>query len=81
MTEVLTPDIYIELTGSSKAVTRRDNSGGGRGAYSYIRDLPGGFLLKAIVFMVCEHEYMNIRPSIIAFSYGPGFKKLKIICI
>ena len=30
--------------------------------YSYIRVLPDGFLLKAIVFTVCEHEYMNIQP-------------------
>jgi hypothetical protein len=27
---------------------------------SYIRVLPDGFLLKAIVFTVCEHEYMNL---------------------
>jgi hypothetical protein len=26
------------------------------------RVLPDGFLLKAIVFPVCEHEYMNIPP-------------------
>jgi hypothetical protein len=32
------------------------------GAYSYVRVLPDGFLLKAIVFTVCEHEYMNIPP-------------------
>jgi hypothetical protein len=36
--------------------------GGGGGVYSYIRVLPDGFLLKAIVFPVCEHEYMNIHP-------------------
>ena len=35
---------------------------GGGGIYSYIRVLPDGFLLKAIVFTVCEHEYMNIPP-------------------
>ena len=37
--------------------------GGGWGGcvYSYIRVLPDGFLLKAIVFTVCEHEYMNIH--------------------
>jgi hypothetical protein len=34
----------------------------GGGAYSYIRVLPDGFLLKVIVFTVCEHEYMNIHP-------------------
>ena len=27
-----------------------------------IRVLPDGFLLKAIVLTVCEHEYMNIPP-------------------
>jgi hypothetical protein len=45
------------------------------GGYSYIRVLPDGFLLKAIVFTVCEHEYMNIHlpPPIIASSYGPAF--------
>ena len=31
-----------------------------------IRVLPDGFLLKAIVFTVCEHEYTPI-----ASSYGP----------
>jgi hypothetical protein len=30
--------------------------------YSYIRVMPDGFLLKAIVFTVCEEEYMNIPP-------------------
>jgi hypothetical protein len=30
--------------------------------YSYIRVRSDGFLLKAIVFMVREHEYMNIHP-------------------
>ena len=44
-----------------RTVTRRDNWGGG-GEYSYIRVLPDGFLLKAIVFTVCEHDYMNIHP-------------------
>jgi hypothetical protein len=33
--------------------------GGGGFAYSYIRVLPYWFLLKAIVFTVCEHEYMH----------------------
>jgi hypothetical protein len=31
------------------------------GLYSYIRVLPDEFLLKAIVFTVCEHEYMNMN--------------------
>jgi hypothetical protein len=35
--------------------------GGGGGIYSYIRVLPDGFLLKVIVFTVCEHEHMNIH--------------------
>jgi hypothetical protein len=34
----------------------------GGDVYSYIRVLPDGFLLKAIVFTVCEHKYMNIHP-------------------
>ena len=29
----------------------------------YIRALHNKFLLKSIVFMVCEHEYMNVPPS------------------
>jgi hypothetical protein len=29
-----------------------------------IRVLPNGFLLKAIVFMVCEHEYTPPPPII-----------------
>jgi hypothetical protein len=32
------------------------------GVYPYIRVLPDGFLFKAFVFTVCEHEYMNIPP-------------------
>jgi hypothetical protein len=50
-----------------------DSGVGGGGVYSYIRVLPDGFLLKAIVFTVCEHEYMNIHtPAIIASgTYGP----------
>jgi hypothetical protein len=44
----------------------------GGGAYSYIRVLPDGFLLKAIVFTVCENEYIPPPlPIIIASSYGP----------
>ena len=35
---------------------------GGGGKYSYIRALRYKFLLKSIVFTVCEHEHMNIRP-------------------
>jgi hypothetical protein len=42
-----------------RAVTRSDNSGG---EYSYTRVLPDGFFLKAIVFTVYEHDYMNICP-------------------
>jgi hypothetical protein len=46
----------------------------GGGGYSYVRVLPDGFLLKAIVFTVCEHECMNIPPPppIIVSSYGPA---------
>ena len=33
---------------------------GGGGRYSYIHVLHHLFSLKAIVFTVCEHEYMNI---------------------
>ena len=44
-------------------VTRRDNWGGGGAAYSYIRVLPDGFLLKAIVFTVCKNEYEYTTPS------------------
>ena len=46
----------------------------GGGVYSYIHVLPDGFLLKAIVFTVYEHKYMNITPPppIIVSSYGPS---------
>ena len=35
---------------------------GGGGTYLYIRVLHNYFVLKSIVFMVCEHEYMNMCP-------------------
>jgi hypothetical protein len=46
----------------------------GEEGVAYIRVLPDGFVLKAIVFTVCEHEYINIPPppQIIASSYGPA---------
>ena len=34
----------------------------GGGTYSNIRVLPDYFLLKWIIFKVCEHEYMNKCP-------------------
>jgi hypothetical protein len=52
-----------------RAVPRRDDGGGGGGVY--IRVLPYWFLLKAIVFTVCEHVYMNMYPPPIIASYGP----------
>jgi hypothetical protein len=63
-----TLESYYALT-QGRSLTR--NLGG---AYSYIRALPDGFLLKAIVFTVFEHEYMNIHTHtpIIASSYGPA---------
>ena len=36
--------------------------GGGGGGHIILRVLVGGFLLKAIVVTICEHEYMNIHP-------------------
>ena len=36
--------------------------GGGGGNYSNIRVQPDYFLLKWIIFKVCEHEYMNKCP-------------------
>ena len=66
------PSANNAVTLLGRAVTRSDNSGGGE--YSYTRLLPDGFFLKAIVFTVYEHDYMNIRPPpIIASSYGPAF--------
>ena len=44
-----------------------DNWRGG-GSYSYIRSLHNYFLLKSIVFMLSEHEHMNISPPIIDLS-------------
>jgi hypothetical protein len=51
---------------------------GGENSYTHV--LPDGFLLKAIVFTVCEHDYMNVHPPppppIIVSSYGPGHLSL-----
>jgi hypothetical protein len=64
--------LWINFTVKSqemtRAVTSRDNLGGGGGEYSYTRVLPDVFLLKAIVFTVCEHDYMNIHPPPIIAS-------------
>jgi hypothetical protein len=54
------PSAINAVTLLGRGVTRGDNSGGGE--YSYTRVLPDGFFLKAIVFTVCEHDYMNIHP-------------------
>jgi hypothetical protein len=55
-----------------RAVPSAIIGGGGGDVYTYICVLPDGFLLKAIVFTVCEHEYMNIPPPpIIASRNGP----------
>ena len=54
------PSAIKAVTLLGRAVTRGDNSRVGE--YSYTRVLPDGFLLKAIVFTVCEHDYMNIPP-------------------
>jgi hypothetical protein len=55
------PSAINAVTLLGRAVTRGDNSRGGE--YSYTRVLPDGFPLKAIVFTVCEHDYMNIPPA------------------
>jgi hypothetical protein len=54
------PSAIKAVTLLGRAVTRGDNSRVGE--YSYTRVLPDGFLLKSIVFTVCEHDYMNIPP-------------------
>ena len=54
--------LFCKMIGRAVARPIIGGGGGGGGAYSYIRVLPDGFLLKAIVFTVCEHEYMNIHP-------------------
>ncbi len=54
----------------ARAVARALIGGrGGAGVYSYIRVMPGGFLLKSVVFKLiskeisqAEHEYINIAP-------------------
>ena len=54
---------YSNLRLSKGHVTqgrRKVDNWGGR--YSYIHVLHNLFPLKAIVFTVCEHEYMNICP-------------------
>ena len=60
----------------------RSLGGGGGGEYSYIRVLHDGFLLKAIVFTVCEHEYMNNPPPppINASRNGPAYSRDKVQC-
>jgi hypothetical protein len=55
----------------------------GGDVYSYIRVLIDEFLLKAIVFTVCKHEYMNIPPPpppppIMMSSYVPGLVGLVV---
>ena len=52
------PSAIKAVTLLGRAVIRGDNSRVGE--YSYTRVLPDGFLLKSIVFTVCEHDYMNI---------------------
>jgi hypothetical protein len=51
----------IDITGISCRDAGKSIIGGG-GRYSYIHVLHHLFPLKAIVFTVCEHEYMNISP-------------------
>ena len=47
----------------------RLNAGEGNTRFSYICDLPDGFLMKLKrCFTVCEHEYMNIPPPPPQFS-------------
>ena len=48
---------------SHSGIASVDNWGGGEIFINCV--LYHQFLLKSIVFKVCEHEYMNIRPSII----------------
>ena len=47
----------------------------GVGSYSYIHVLHHLFPLKAIVFTVCEHEYMNICPQLLTFRHPWAHKK------
>ena len=61
------------------AIIGGGGGGGGGGAYSYIRVLRDGFLLKVIVFTLCEHEYMNIHTPIIASSYGSANEVFKAL--
>ena len=48
----------------------------GVGAYSYICVLPDGFISKVIVFMVCEHEYINITHPNYRVELWPCWCKL-----
>jgi hypothetical protein len=51
------------LQNSIWAITRAINGG-----FGYTHVLPDGFLLKAIVFTVCEHDYMNIHVLVTALN-------------
>jgi hypothetical protein len=65
----------MDLVLSAKCRAWKLGMGGGRageGVYSYFRILQGGFLLKAIVFTVCKHEYINIHSPILVSSYDIG---------
>ena len=53
------------IEGCGQGRRKVDNGGGGGGGIPFVPHL---FPLKAIVFTVCEHEYMNIcSPPIIDF--------------
>ncbi len=52
------------LKESSGVASSISGGGGGGGTYSYIRVLHNQFLLKLIVFTICEHEYVNMSPHL-----------------
>ena len=62
--QTLKPNGFFMVLDKSPSVpyAGRSLGEGGGGNYSNIRVLPDYFLVKWIIFKVCEHEYMNKCP-------------------
>ena len=59
----------MNFTDLSTRLRRKFDNWEGGGTYSYIHVLHNQFLLKSIVLLVCEYEYMNMcPPKMIKFS-------------
>ena len=74
--------------GSRNVEQRRSKLDNWKGPYSYIRVLRNQFLLKLIVSMACEHNYMNMGPLNCWVWYTTAFEpwtgsriSFQILCI